>query len=72
MLVSYFLSQRELKEVDSIGLWQALRALGYRVLISDKNLIVQSEVGKFDSRQHVLTELTLDIELLLKRFRIKK
>ena len=70
-VVSYFLRQCDLEGVDVVALWQTLKALGYRVLIGN-GLKVQAVVGKFDSRDHICKELALDVESLLRRFRIKK
>jgi len=69
MLVSYYLSRKNLKGVDVVGLYQVLKAIGYRVLCGN---IIQASVGPFESRQHVKEELRLDVEALLERFRIKK
>jgi len=70
-VVSYFLREIDLEGVDIIGLWQTLRAIGYKIFIG-KGIRVVAEVGRFESKEHVQRELIVDIESLLRRFRIKK
>jgi len=71
MFVSYYLRRKNLKGVDVVGLYQVLKAIGYKVLIGN-GIIVSSIVGPFESRQHVKEEIRMDVESLLERFRIKK
>jgi hypothetical protein len=70
-VISYFLREVDLKEVDIIGLYQVLTSIGYICKIGN-GLLVQTTVGRYESRQHVKEELRMDIEALLERFRIKK
>jgi len=71
-VVSYFLRQSDLQGVDTIGLYKTLRALGYRVLIGNQLMKVEALVKKFESKEHIYKEMIIDIESLLKRFKIKK
>jgi hypothetical protein len=71
MFVSYFLSRNDLKEVDVVGFFRVLKRL-YNVSIQDSGLIISAFLAPFESRQHLLEELRMDIEALLERFRIKK
>jgi hypothetical protein len=70
MIVSYYLRKIDLEGVDVISLWQTLKAIGYQVLIGN-GLLVQTIVGPFDSMEHIKKELIMDVETLLKRFKIK-
>jgi len=71
MIVSYYLRKIDLEGVDVISLWQTLKAIGYQVLIGN-GLTVRANVEKFESKEHIKKELIMDVEFLLKRFRIKK
>jgi hypothetical protein len=71
MVVSYYLRRVDLEEIDVVSLWQTLKALGYQVLIGN-GLTVKAHVGKFESREHTKKELIMDVESLLRRFKIKK
>ena len=71
MIVSYYLRKIDLEGVDVISLWQTLKAIGYQVLIGN-GLTVRANVEKFESKEHIKKELIMDVETLLKRFRIKK
>ena len=70
-VISYFLREVDLKEVDVIGLYKTLRSIGYICEIGN-GLVVKTIVGPFDSMEHIKKELIMDVETLLKRFRIKK
>ena len=72
MVVSCFLSRNILRKIDVGGLHQVLKALGYRVRVFCGNLLVESTIGPYESREHASKELRMDIEALLERFRIKK
>jgi hypothetical protein len=71
MTVSYFLRRTDLEEIDVIGLYQVLRSIGYICKIGN-GLLVQTIVGPFDSMEHIKKELIMDVEALLRMFRIKK
>jgi hypothetical protein len=71
MCVSYFLKQCDLEKVDTVALYQTLKSIGYKVSIGN-GLKVEAVLGKYESKEHVYQEMLIDIESLLKRFRIKK
>jgi len=71
MYVSCFLNRTDLEVVDVVGLYKTLKALGYQCFVGN-GLLVRAFVGRFESRDHVRKELILDIEALLRRFKIKK
>jgi hypothetical protein len=71
MKVSCFISPKELQNVDIVGFVKILNFVGYEVFIGT-GILVKAFVNSFESRQHVSQELRMDVESLLKRFRIKK
>jgi len=71
MYVSCFLNRTDLEVVDVVGLYKTLKALGYQCFVGN-GLLVQAYVGRFESREHIHKELLMDVESLLKRFKIKK
>jgi hypothetical protein len=71
MFVSYYVGKNELEGVDVFGLLKILKLIGYQVFIGN-GLTVRANVEKFESKGHVYQEMIIDIESLLKRFRIKK
>jgi len=71
MFVSYFLSRNDLKEVDVVGFFRVLKRL-YTVSIQDSGLIISAFLAPFENSQYIKEEIRMDVESLLKRFRIKK
>jgi hypothetical protein len=70
-VISYFLRRIDLEGVEIIGLYKTLRSIGYICEIGN-GLTVKTIVNPNESKEHVLKELVMDIEFLIKRFRIKK
>jgi len=68
MYVSCYLRKVDLEGIDIVALWQTLRAIGYRVFVGN-GLRVEAYCSPFESKEIVKTELRMDIEALLKRFR---
>jgi|GEM_PF-2210829 len=71
MVVSYYLRKVDLEKIDIIALWRTLKAIGYKVFVGN-GLRVETTVDRYESKEHVYKEMILDIESLLKRFKIKK
>jgi len=67
--ISYFIGMSDLKQVDLIGLYQTLKAIGYGVVIGN-GMRVYTQVNSFESKEHVKKEMVIDIESLLARFKL--
>ena len=72
MIVSYYLRRNELEGIDIVSFYQTLKAIGYIVKIGGNGILIGATLDRYDSREHLLKEIILDVEALLKRFRIKK
>jgi len=71
MCVTCFLNQSDLYEVDVVNLCKVLKLIGYVIEVGN-GVLVKAHVGRFESKEHIKRELLMDVQSLLRRFKLKK